>query len=221
MFSVYGTSGLMYRGPMESLRQVMPAARVGRVRGVESVTDPMHMPNPAAAHAAAPESGRALHALTAYSGVQHPPVQRHPLRWVADVMSTLPVTLPATLTVRDGWRRLAEAQVGQAPVVDESRRVVGMLSRAELMQPERLPQPDGRAVVWLALMAQPLTAVMLTPVPCVSPDTDLRRLAWVLLDTGLQGLPVVGEEGVVTGFVSRSDILKALVHDPPLDLWAG
>jgi hypothetical protein len=26
---------------------------------------------------------------------------------------------------------------------------------------------------------------------------------------------------VVMGFVSRTDILRAVVHDPPLDLWAG
>jgi len=29
------------------------------------------------------------------------------------------------------------------------------------------------------------------------------------------------DDGVVEGFVSRSDILKAVVHEPPLDLWAG
>jgi CBS domain-containing protein len=60
---------------------------------------------------------------------------------------------------------------------------------------------------------------MSTPVPCVAPDTDIRRVARVLLDTDLPGLPVVDDEGVVTGFVSRSDILRAVVTDPPLDLW--
>jgi hypothetical protein len=32
-------------------------------------------------------------------------------------------------------------------------------------------------------------------------------------------LPVADDEGRVTGFVSRSDILRAVVADPPLDLW--
>jgi CBS domain-containing protein len=32
-------------------------------------------------------------------------------------------------------------------------------------------------------------------------------------------LPVVDEQGHVTGFISRSDILRAVVTDPPLDLW--
>jgi CBS domain-containing protein len=41
----------------------------------------------------------------------------------------------------------------------------------------------------------------------------------VLLDTGLPGLPVVDDDGHVVGFISRTDILHAVVADPPLDLW--
>jgi CBS domain-containing protein len=87
------------------------------------------------------------------------------------------------------------------------------------MAPERMPSPDSHVLVWRALLVQPVVDVMWTPVPSVSPDTDIRRVARVLLDTGLPGLPVVDEEGKVTGFVSRSDILRAVVADPPLDLW--
>jgi len=44
-------------------------------------------------------------------------------------------------------------------------------------------------------------------------------VARVLLNTGLPGLPVVDDHGQVTGFISRTDILRAVVTDPPLDLW--
>jgi CBS domain-containing protein len=60
---------------------------------------------------------------------------------------------------------------------------------------------------------------MVSPVPAPGPDTELRRVARVLLDSHLPGLPVVDAGGVVVGFISRSDVLQALVHDPPLDLW--
>ena len=36
---------------------------------------------------------------------------------------------------------------------------------------------------------------------------------------GLPGVPVVDEVGAVLGFVSRTDLLRALATDPPLDLW--
>jgi CBS domain-containing protein len=74
-------------------------------------------------------------------------------------------------------------------------------------------------LVWRALLSQSVAEVMWSPVPSVAMDTDIRRVARVLLDTGLPGLPTVDDLGRVTGFVSRTDILRAVVADPPLDLW--
>lgn len=220
MFAIYGTSGLMYRGPLEEMRKVAPTLRAARTRAITPDLDrPSAEPVPGARVEG--EHRTASQALSAYGAVQRPPVERRPLQVVADVMSGQPITVRQDVTVRDGWWALYEHGVGQAPVLNAEGYVVGMLTRAELMRPDRLPQPGGHAIVWQALLAQPVTEVMVSPVPCVSPDTDLRRLAQALLDTGLQGLPVVDGEGRVIGFVARSDILKAVVHDPPLDLWAG
>ena len=87
------------------------------------------------------------------------------------------------------------------------------------MKADRLPSPDSHALVWRALMQQNVQDIMWTPVPSVAPESDIRRVARVLLDSGLPGLPVVDDSGRVTGFISRSDILRAVVTDPPLDLW--
>jgi CBS-domain-containing membrane protein len=129
------------------------------------------------------------------------------------------ISLPDIATVEQAWELLAAKGIGQAPVIDESHMLVGLLSRADLTRPDRLPAPDSHALVWRALLAQSVTDVMWSPVPSVAADTDIRRVARVLLDTGLPGLPVVDEAGLVQGFVSRSDILRAVVADPPLDLW--
>ena len=55
--------------------------------------------------------------------------------------------------------------------------------------------------------------------PSALPETDLRRAASLLLGTGLPGVPVTDPAGQLLGFVSRSDLLRAIVADPPLDLW--
>jgi CBS-domain-containing membrane protein len=129
------------------------------------------------------------------------------------------ITLNDRATVAQAWALLAQHQLGQAPVLDADGMLVGLLTRAELMRADRLPGPQTHALVWQALLAQSVADVMWTPVPSVSPDTDIRMLARVLLDTGLPGLAVVDEPGVVIAFVSRTDILRAVVADPPLDLW--
>ena len=134
-------------------------------------------------------------------------------------MSRKLIVIPLKSTVQEAWQFLLDGGIGQAPVVDASQKLVGMLTRAELMRLDRLPSPDQAGLVWRALLMQPVSRVMITPVAGVTAETDLRRLARVLLDTELPGMPVVSETDELVGFVSRSDILKALVNEPPIDLW--
>jgi len=218
MFAIYGKSGLMYRGPLDDMRKVAPALRVAPSRAY--MTDIDHDQVVEALPTAVDAERRVVQAITAYGQVQRPTPVRKPLQTVAEVMTSKPITIPDDASVRQAWWTLYDHGIGQAPVMGLQGEVVGLLSRAELMQSDRLPRPDGQAMAWLALMAQPVTELMVTPVPCATPETDLRRLSSVLLETGLQGLPVVDVHGRIAGFVTRSDILKALVHDPPLDLWA-
>ena len=65
-----------------------------------------------------------------------------------------------------------------------------------------------------------MAEAMVSAVRTVSVDTVLCLFAQVLLDTGLPGLPVTDEWGSMAGFVSRTDILRAVAADPPLDLWS-
>lgn len=225
MFAIYGTSGQMFRGPLEELRKVAPTLRVGRARAVSAlaphamdleVSSAQVMP-----HAGTPSVGNPQRqAVNEYASIQSPKPQRHQLTRVLDVMSPSVLTVVDTASVLSAWQTLADQALGQAPVVDAQGRLVGMITRAELLGPERLPGPDTHVLAWRAMLMQPVTTLMVTPVPSVEPETDLRRVAQLLLDLGLPGLPVVADDGVVRAFISRSDILRAVVHDPPLDLWS-
>lgn len=53
----------------------------------------------------------------------------------------------------------------------------------------------------------------------VAPVTDIRRIELVMLNMGVDGVPVGGENERLLGFVSRSDLLRAVVKDPPLSMW--
>jgi CBS domain-containing protein len=114
---------------------------------------------------------------------------------------------------------LAANGIGQAPVVNGSGQLVGLISRAHLLAPSQGATIETQVREWETRMAQNVTQLMRTPVPSVAVRGDIRRVARVLLDTDLPGLPVVDEHGRVIGFVSRSDLLRAMVNDPPLDLW--
>ena len=58
------------------------------------------------------------------------------------------------------------------------------------------------------VLARKVSDVMTTPVVSADPVTDIRRIAWVMLEHQVDGVPIVNETQVLVGFVSRSDILR-------------
>lgn len=225
MFSVYGLAGRLFHGPLEDLYRVGPPQALARMHRVQAIgqdaQDYAPFQNHLASQLPTPLPPDIAHrvAVSSYQHTQNEPPARHPLSQVAAIMSHVLVTVQDEHTVEQAWSILSEKGVGQAPVVNAQGSLVGLLSRADLMRPERLPGPQSHALVWRALLLQSVSEVMWTPVPSVVPDADIRRVARVLLSTGLPGLPVVDATSVLVGFVSRSDILRAVAAEPPLDLW--
>ena len=233
MFFVFGPSGQMYRGGPENLAQISPVRRVQRAqalrtRALDTPEEPFHLPGspgePATAAPPAPQPPvnlRTQDAVSAYAQTgQGPQLARQPLTLVSDVMTASALSVQPGVRVNDAWQTLADKQVAQAPVVDALGRVIGLLLRADMAPLDLLPEP-GAVKAAIELARRPVSEVMVSPVPTVSADTELRRVAAVLLDTGLPGLAVTDEAGVLAGFISRTDILRAVAADPPLDLWSG
>jgi CBS-domain-containing membrane protein len=215
MFHVHGMQGLLFSGSLEALRQTHSVTGVARVRRVPSVVADADQPAPPP-HGSG--TGRSVAQQAAQAYAQATPVRaRQALTCAADVMRSPARTVSAQETVREAWQSLARHGIGQAPVVDGRGVLVGLVGRAQLM-PAAALEPTSAAAA-LARLSQPVTAVMLSPVPSTAPDTDLRRVAALLLDTGLPGVPVANGSGELLGFVSRTDLLRALATDPPLDLW--
>lgn len=212
MFHLYGPQGRVFTGSLEELRTLSPVGATARARRLAPLSAATEQGQPGAhAQALAAYGGRS-------PGATGAPV-REPLRHVADVMSRPAFALAASTSVAEAWRVLALQRLGQAPVTAEDGRLVGLAGRAELMPPQALAASTADAAAWQALLARPVATVMWSPVPAAQPDTELRRAAALLLDTGLPGVPVTDDDGRLLGFVSRSDLLRAIVADPPLDLW--
>ncbi len=216
MFAVYGLAGRLYSATPEQLRKIKSVDGSAAASGVRAVGRDAHEPG---AEADTPPRPGTPPGAAAYAAMQRGDTGRQPLRRVEQVMSRQVFTLAHDARLADAWRLLGERGVGQAPVVDARGMLVGLLSRADLMPAGRLPAPGALPAAWQAFGERRVAEVMWTPVPSVEAEEDLRRVASALLETGLPGLPVVDEAGTVTGFVSRSDILRAVVADPPLDLW--
>ena len=62
----------------------------------------------------------------------------------------------------------------------------------------------------------PVTAqdVMNRQVRTVGPDTRVREVAQIMIDTGLRRLPVVSADAVLLGMITRADMLQVVVTSP-------
>ena len=219
MFYVFGLNGPIYQGGPDRLRQIAPVRAVARPSGLRSSASGVESEASQARDGLPGLPARAQDAVSAYRGTAQGPKQaRQQLHLVRDVMTQGAITVRPNHTVRQAWAILAEKKIAQAPVLDAQDRVVGLLLRADMAPLELLPEPG--AVRAAMLLAQRSVAdVMISPVPAVADSTDLRRVAHVLLEMGLPGLPVTDDAGRLSGFISRTDILRAVASDPPLDLW--
>lgn len=215
MFHLHAIQGRVFSGTLEQLRQQLRVSGVARLRRIT----PVAADNGPVAATPSGDAGPGAHgpgaeALQAYGPARR---ERQRLTCAADVMHCPAITVPAEAPLREAWQVLARHGIAQAPVVRAGGVLVGLVGRAELMPAASLEPPVAAAEA--ARLSQPVTAVMWSPVPATAPGTDLRRLAALLLHTGLPGVPVAGDNGEVLGFVSRTDLLRALATEPPLDLW--
>jgi CBS domain-containing protein len=140
---------------------------------------------------------------------------------VEDVMTTEVVTVTADQPLKDAARVLSCSRVSGLPVVDAERRVVGVLSEADLLRKEG-GTTRGSMLRWLfdpsadavraKLAATTVGEAMTTPALTTTPDRPLHEVATRMLEHGVNRLPVVGDDGKLVGIISRADLVRAFTR---------
>ncbi|MEW6678063.1 MAG: CBS domain-containing protein [Pseudomonadota bacterium] len=227
MFSVHGVTGQTFRGTLEEFLAIPGLQRARHSRGVgregEELGPELRLRRRQeqgrgdAGVAAGGRHGSAAYgqAAQAYRQMLALGPERGPVLHVFQLMSREVFTLHPDEGVERAWQALVGRGYGQAPVLDGVSRLVGQVSVEDLLTVINVDQGQVRDV-----MPQTVADLMVSPVVSADPVADIRRVARVLLEQHLGGMPVVSDRGELVGIITRSDILRALVNDPPLSLWA-
>ena len=215
MFAIYGISGPVFQGTLENLGQVSPVLRNGPVMARRVGDQIAGTAPPEESSFAAALSGTREQALDAYQAMLPQNLERGPLYQANQLMQRHIITVSSEDDVARAWHILVENQIHQAPVLDATLHLVGIIGERNLLATLNI-NDDGPV---RKLLAQRVGDVMTTPVVAASPATDIRRIANVMLDRDVDGLPIVNDSGALVGFLSRGDILRAVVNDPPLSIW--
>lgn len=137
---------------------------------------------------------------------------------VASVMTRDVATVGPDATYKEVAGRLRERGVSAVPVVDQDRRVLGVVSEADLILKEERPaprpgghllDPHGRAA---RAQARTALALMSTPAVTVGPEATLTEAARRMHERQVKRLPVVDAAGRLVGIVSRADLLTAFLR---------
>jgi len=216
MFAIYGISGPIFQGTLEKLGPLAPVPRADAVIAARRVGDQSESPRvPDVLPFTSTPSGAREPAVDAYQSMLPANLERGPIYAAMQLMQRAILTVNADDEVARAWRIFADQHVDQAPVLDAERNLVGILGERNL-----LTALDVGASQMAGALTRRVGEVMTTPVVCARPATDIRRIARVMLERDVDGVPIVSEDGRLVGFISRGDILRAVVADPPLSIWS-
>ena len=167
------------------------------------------------------------HPHPAHEGHQgHEVRHRRWARRVRDVMTTSVITVDRITPYQEIDRLLTEHRISGVPVLMMGRKVVGVVSEADLLAAEdertrraRMAAATGQR--W-RLRKRPqvgLTAgtLMTAPAVTIGPDATIPAAARVMNTHHLRRLPVTDEDGKLVGIVSRRDLLSVFLR-PDADI---
>jgi CBS domain-containing protein len=113
---------------------------------------------------------------------------------------------------------LVESRISGAPVCDVDGRVLGVVSEADFLLKERGVERRGGLLSWVVTQPDPETAAkagartaaeaMSSPAITISPYRSVHEAARLMLEHGINRLPVVKEDRLV-GIVTRADLVRA------------
>lgn len=140
---------------------------------------------------------------------------------VAAIMHAELTSAPIDTPVAHIVTLLLERGVRSLPIVDSAQRLVGIITDGDLLHRAGLTTriglqkelPDDQAHALLnALRQSPLTAreIMTTPVISVQAEEPVRSAVARMVSHDLKRLPVIDDDGRLTGMVSRIDIFRAV-----------
>jgi CBS domain-containing protein len=141
----------------------------------------------------------------------------------ADVMHNDVLSVNLDTSVVEAARTMLRHKISGLPVIDWSRRLVGILTEGDLLRRSEIGTERHRSN-WLELLLGPgrvaeeytaeharkVSEVMSDQVVAVRPDTPLSEVVALMEKHHIKRVPVLDGERLI-GIVSRADLLRALI----------
>ncbi len=106
-----------------------------------------------------------------------------------------PVTLPLNSTVRDAKANMKEHSIGGIPIVDDNKKLIGIVTNRDLRFEKNNDRPIGEVMTSENLVT-------------VGEGTSLQQAEVILQENKIEKLPVVNDKDELVGLITFRDITK-------------
>ena len=214
MFAIYDLGGLRFRDTLEKLRRVQPTTAADGLAPKPSLVDHNTQPESFSITNNTSDKLVSHQAQKAYKEMLHLN-KREPIVHAYQLMSNPVRTVTMEMDILSARKLFQQQKFQQMPVMNMIQCLVGILSVQNLLQ---FIMMDGEQVHYVR--GKRVSDVMSSSVITADPVSDIRRVASIMLEYKLHGVPIVDQHDVLMGIVSRSDILRAVTNEPPLTMWS-
>lgn len=138
----------------------------------------------------------------------------------ADIMSREPVSVEFGTPLQEAWTLMNQRRIKALPVIDRTRRVVGIVTQADFFRMLDLEHHEGIAGRLRDLIRATRTVVSNKPevvgqimtrqVRVASADRPVVDLVPLFSEGGHHHIPIIDHERRLTGMITQSDFVRAL-----------
>jgi acetoin utilization protein AcuB len=131
---------------------------------------------------------------------------------VCDVMTSNPITVLPTDSLRIAQERMKQVGCRRLPVVDAEGKVCGIITDRDVRLALNSPLVMRERWQDEVLLDRTEVYACMTPDPvCIAPDVPLEDAVEVMLSRKIGGLPVLEEQRLV-GVITATDLMHALLR---------
>ncbi len=132
---------------------------------------------------------------------------------ISDWMTTDVISVSPDTSMMKASKLMREHKISRLPVVDESNRLLGIVSDRDLKEasPSKATSLDMHELYYLLSEIKVKDIMTKTPL-AVKPSETVEKAAVLMMNNHFGGLPVVDDNLKVVGIITDSDVFKVLVN---------
>ena len=138
-----------------------------------------------------------------------------PVYQVKDIMTKNCIYIHIESTVNEAYESLNSLDVNQMPVVSFGKKIMGIIDKKMILNLLMDDLENSKNI-----LEKKLEDLYLEQLITADPQTDIRKVAKVMIDFKLHAVPIVEENDILIGIVSKTDIIKAVSNIPQFQLWS-